>query len=215
MKKATMDTQAAKFDWNALHQRLDAAQAALERSLTPDAEEAERILAARAERLSRPPQPATPAEDGIEIVEFALAHERYAFESRHVRDVHPLEQLTTIPCTPAFVLGIVSLRGEIVSVIDIRKFFDLPERGLTDLDKVIVLESGAMRCGVLADAIVGVRRVASADFQATLPTLTDRRADYLAGITPERTVVLDAAKLLGDERIVVNEQVASSERVSP
>lgn len=202
-----MDTQAAKFDWTALRQRLETAQAALERSLTPDAEETRRILAARADRLRRVTTNAVAGD--LEIVEFVLAHERHAFESRHVRVVHPLEQLTPIPCTPPFVLGIVSLRGEILSVIDIRRFFDLPIQGLSDLNKVIVLEAGAMRCGVLADAIVGVRRVASADFQAALPTLTDRRADYLAGITPERTVVLDAAKLLGDPRIVVDEQVAA------
>lgn len=207
-----MDKQAGSFDWAVLRERLAAAQAALERSLTPDDEATQRILAERAARLRRtaPDLATTLAAAGdLEIVEFVLAHERHAFESRHVRDVHPLEQLTPIPCTPPFVLGIVSLRGEILSVIDIRRFFDLPIKGLSDLNKVIVLEAGAMRCGVLADAIVGVRRVASADFQAALPTLTDRRADYLAGITPERTVVLDAAKLLGDPRIVVDEQVAA------
>ncbi len=204
-----MNPHTGKFDWDTIRRRLAAAQDALERSLTPDAEETQRILAARAERLRRATASTAAAADGIEIVEFVLAHERYGFETRHVRDVHPLEQLTPVPCTPPFVLGIVSLRGEILSVIDIKKFFDLPERGLTDLDKVIVIEAGAMRCGVLADAIVGVRHVAGTDLATALPTLTDRRADYLAGVTPERTVVLDAAKLLGDPRIVINEQVAA------
>lgn len=207
-----MDTQAgkdSKLDWAAVRARLEAARAALERSLAPDADETQRILKERAERLSRAARPAAAAEDDIEIVEFVLAQERYGFETRLVRDVHPLDQLTPVPCTPPFVLGIVSLRGEILSVIDIKKFFDLPEKGLTDLNKVIVLEAGPMRCGVLGDAIVGVRRVARADIQATLPTLTDRRADYLAGITPERTVILDAAKLLGDRRIVVDEPVTA------
>lgn len=204
-----MNPHTGKFDWDTIRRRLAAAQDALERSLTPDAEETQRILAARAERLRRATASTAAAADGIEIVEFVLAHERYGFETRHVRDVHPLEQLTPVPCTPPFVLGIVSLRGEILSVIDIKKFFDLPERGLTDLDKVIVIEAGAMRCGVLADAIVGVRHVAGTDLATALPTLTDRRADYLAGVTPERTVVLDATKLLGDPRIVINEQVAA------
>lgn len=213
MKKAeaTMQNrQAVPFDWDALRQRLDAVRTVIERAVAPDAEETARILRVRAGLLGRESKPAeSDGADSIEIVEFILAQERYAFESRYVRDVHPLDQLTPIPCTPPFVLGIVSLRGEILSVIDIKKFFGLPEKGLTDLNKVIVLESSAMRFGVLADAMCGVRRIASADFQPSLPTLTDIRDDYLKGITRKRTVILDAERLLKDERIVVKEQVSA------
>lgn len=202
---------AQAIDWNSVHRRLEAAHAKLERSMTPDAEETERVLAARARALAREPKPLA-ADDGndTEVVEFVVAQERYAFESRHVRTVHPLEQLTPIPCTPPFVLGIVSLRGEIISIVDIKKFFDLPEQGLTDLNKVIVLASEGMQFGVLADAIVGVRRIAGKDIQASLPTLTGIREDYLLGVTPGRTTLLDAERLLMDERIVVNEQVSAT-----
>jgi purine-binding chemotaxis protein CheW len=143
------------------------------------------------------------------VVEFVLAEERYAIESRHVRDVYPLEQLTPVPCTPAFVLGIVNLHGEILSVIDIKKFFGLPDRGLTDLNKVIVLESDSMRFGILADLIVGVHPISVADIQPSLPTLTGIREEYLRGVTPERTVILDAEALLADKNIVVQEQVSA------
>jgi purine-binding chemotaxis protein CheW len=141
------------------------------------------------------------------VVEFVLAQERYAIESQYVRDVYPLEQLTPMPCTPAFVLGIVNLRGEILSLIDIKKFFDLPEKGLTDLNKVIVLESGSMRFGILADVISGVRRIPMASIQSSLPTLAGIREQYLKGVTPERITILDAEALLTDRRIVVEEQV--------
>jgi len=141
------------------------------------------------------------------VVEFILAHERYAVASEYVREVYPLEQLTPLPCTPAFVLGIVNLRGEILSVINIKKFFDLPEKGLTDLNKVIVLESEDRVFGILADAINGVRRILRSDIQPSLPTLTGIRQDYLQGVTAERVVVLDAEKLLADEKLIVQEQV--------
>ena len=104
-------------------------------------------------------------------------------------------------------LGIVNVRGEILSVIDIKKFFDLPEKGLTDLNKVIVLQSGNMLFGILADTIAGVRRIPLTDIQPSLPTLTGVREEYLKGVTPERLVILDAEKLLTDEGIVVQEQV--------
>jgi purine-binding chemotaxis protein CheW len=64
-----------------------------------------------------------------------------------------------------------------------------------------------MLFGILADAVLGVRRVSVAELQPSLPTLTAVREAYLRGVTAERTVILDAAKLLADERIVVQEQV--------
>lgn len=142
------------------------------------------------------------------MVEFLLAHERYGIECSCVREVYPLETLTPVPCTPAFVLGIVNLRGEIVSVIDMRRFFDLPQGGLPDLNKVIVLKSGNMVFGILADAILGVRRIPLAEIQPSLPTLTGIRDRYLKGISAERIVILDADKLLTDEGIVVQEHVS-------
>ncbi len=193
-------------DWNDVRRRIESASAAAERLWAPDPEEARRVLQARARALAREPEKAQ-AADALELVEFLLAHETYAVECRHVREVYPLENLTPLPCTPGFVLGIVNLRGEILSVIDIKKFFDLPEKGLTDLNKVIVLRSDDMLFGILADAIVGVRRVPVSEIQPSLPTLTGIREKYLKGVTRERTVVLDAEKLLADEKIIVQEHV--------
>ena len=198
---------ASGLNWREVQRRLEAARAAMERGWAPDAEEAKRILKARARALAREPAKDEADDDYIEVVEFVLAYEQYAVETRHVREIHPLEHLTPLPCTPAFVLGIVNVRGEILSVIDLRKFFDLPEKGLTDLNKVIVLESENMLFGVLADAVIGARRVRVADIQPSLPTLTGVREAYLMGVTAERTVILDAEKLLADETIVVQEQV--------
>ena len=195
------------IDWNEVKQRLETARVAIERIWAPTAEETKRVLEERAKALAREPARAEAADEWIEIVEFTLAHERYAIASEHVREVYPLEELTPLPCTPTFVLGIVTLRGEILSIIDIKEFFDLPKKGLTDLNKVIVLESEGMIFGMVADAIGGVRRIRRADIQPPLPTLTGIREDYLQGVTAERVVVLDAEKLLNDEKLIVNEQV--------
>jgi len=206
-KAGSRKTKRAAIDWAEVRARLDAARAAGEQAWTPGADETKRILRDRALALAAEPSETQTLADSIEVVEFLLAHERYAVESSWVREVYPLENLTPLPCTPTFVLGIVNLRGEIVSVIDVRKFFDLPQTGLLDLNKVIVLESGNMVFGILADVILGVRRIPLAEIQPSLPTLTGIREKYLKGITPERTVVLDAGKLLADEEIVVQEQV--------
>ena len=167
----------------------------------------QRILKARAIALAREPVASDAEGERIEIVEFLLADERYAIESTYIGKVYPLKDLTVLPCTPAFVLGIINLRGRILSVIDLRTFFDLPHRGLSDLNKVIVLHAGAMEFGLLADAIIAARWLPRSLLLPSLPTLTEIRAEYLLGVTPERLVVFDGGKILADSRMVVHEEV--------
>jgi purine-binding chemotaxis protein CheW len=169
--------------------------------------ESRRILRARAEALARPIDPAPHDAAAIEVLEFSLAHERYALEVRYVSSVEPLGQLAPLPCAPPFVAGIVNVRGRLLPVLDLKKFFDLPEQGLTDLHAVIVVSGRDMEFGLLADLIVGVRSVAAAGLQRELPTLTDIGAEYLKGVTAERLVVLDAARIMADPKIIVDEDI--------
>src|SRR5713226_10401213 len=155
------------------------------------APDAAQILCARARALARPPARTPVAETWLEVLEFRLAQERYAIETRYVREVYPLRELTPLPCTPPFVLGIVNIRGRILPVLDLKKFFELPEQGLTDLHRIILVRGNDLELGLLADVIVGVRRVAADSLQPPLPTLIGIRADYLKGIGEERLVVLD------------------------
>ena len=173
-------------------------------ALSPEAQN--RILKARAQVLAQEPESETNTEH-IEVVAFNLAYETYGIETAYVREVYPLKDLTPLPCTPSFVIGIVNVRGQVLSVIDIKKFFELPEQGLTDLNKVIIISDGDMEFGILADAIVDVRNVPLREIQPSLPTLTGIREAYLMGIATERLVMLDAAKLLADNSILVHEEV--------
>ncbi len=207
-KKKGLQKQDAKvIDWDEIHRRLETSQDALDRGLQLTHEEKNKILKARAKTLAIEPEKKAKEEEFIQVVEFLLAYEKYAVASEYVREIYPLRELTPIPCTPPFVLGIINVRGQILSVIDIKKFFDLPEKGLTDLNTVIILHSESMEFGILADAIIGVRNIVVSELQTSLPTLTGIREEYLKGVTKERTVILDAEKLLSDKSIVVHELV--------
>jgi purine-binding chemotaxis protein CheW len=173
----------------------------------PGAEEKKKILRARARELASTGEKEKTAGEFIEIVEFMLAYEKYGIESCYVREIHTLRELTPVPCTPPFVLGIINVRGQIVSIIDIKKFFDLPERGLTDLNKVIIIHDDTMEFGILADSILGVRTLPDEAIQAPLSTLTGIRSEYLRGVTNEPIVVLDGAKILSAKSLVVHEEV--------
>ena len=171
--------------------------------------EAQRILEERARALARPRE--LPRRDAqLDILEFRIATERYAVETRCVEEVHPLRDLTPLPGTPGFFPGIVNIRGRIVPVLDLRKLFELPEQGLTDLHRIILVRGPDMELGLLADVIVGVHSMHARSLQSSLPTLSGIRAEYLKGVSEDRLVVLDLDRILSDPKIVVHDEVEQS-----
>ncbi|MDY0191747.1 MAG: chemotaxis protein CheW [Desulfuromonas sp.] len=172
-----------------------------------DMDRERQILRQRAVALAQETKLAVEQEDLLEIVEFTLADEHYAIEADCIAEVYPLKDFTPLPCTPVFVFGVVNLRGKIISVIDLRKFFDLPNKGLSDLNKIIVLRSDSMEFAILADTVVAARQLPLSQLLPSLPTLTDIRNEYLKGVTQESLVLLDGGKILADKKLLVHEEV--------
>lgn len=195
-----------QIDWDEIHRRMAAVNVAIESGWVPSPEEKQRILKERAELLAREKEKKS-TEKTIEVVEFLLAKEHYAIESSFIREVYPLKDYTPLPGVPSFVLGLLNVRGRIISVVDIKKFFDMPAKGISDLNKVIIINDDQMEFGILADAIIGVRDIGVSELGSTLPTLTGIREEFLKGVTGDRMVVLDAARILADKNIVVHEEV--------
>jgi len=197
----------AKIVWSEIYRRLEIARAAVERALTPAPEEKKKILRARAKALARGTGIKETAGTRLKIVGFLLNGEKYAVESAYVREVCPLKDLTPLPCTPPFVLGIVNVRGQILSVVDINNFFGLPGKGFIDHNKAIIVHTDEMEFAIPVETITGVKSITQDEIQPSPPTLTNIRAEYLKGMTREQFIVLDMARILSDKRIVVNEEV--------
>ena len=167
----------------------------------------QKILKNRAKELSEELNENGAIGNQIEIIEFVLAYEKYGVESCFVREVYPMKEFTPVPGTPNFVMGIINIRGQIISIIDIKKFFGLPEKGLTDLNRIIIAEYNGLEVGILADLILGVRNIALNEIQSSLPTLTEIRSRYLKGITRDGIVILDIEKLLSDSKLIICSEV--------
>jgi purine-binding chemotaxis protein CheW len=170
-----------------------------------------RVLRERAKALARPPAADADAGDSHEVLEFALASERYAIATRHVREVHALRQLTPLPGAPAFVRGIVNVRGRIVPVVDLKEFLGLPQSGITDLHRVILVGNDALEFGLVADMGLGVRRVPKAALLPPMSTLGGMGAEYVMGVTSEHLVMLDMDRILADPRILVDDSGGGGE----
>ncbi len=197
---------ASRIDWSALLKRQEAAFAAAnERSLDPGQEQA--VLRERAVRLAvRPPEPES--GETVDCLEFLLSGESYAIELCYITETLPLTDFTPLFCTPAFVLGIVNVRGRIVSILDLRRFFELASVGLSDLNRVIVVGNGSMEFGVLADSVAGMRSLKAQELLPPPDAFTGIREEFLAGVTADRLALLDMGKIMSDPRIVVHEEVS-------
>lgn len=194
------------IDWEAIHQRLSATAAAISGGTRHGQDEVRRVLEVRARAAAHPPAKADDAEK-LEVLAFTIAGEAYGVETRHVWEVCQLKNLTALPCTAPFIAGVMNRRGRILAIVDLRQYFGLPARGLTELNRVIVLRGSDGELGLLADTIDGVCPLNVSGLQEGLPTLTGIREKFLMGVTGRMLAVLDGARLLTDAGLKIDEQV--------
>lgn len=194
---------ASPVDWAAVRQRLSRAHAAITELLEPSPERARAIMDERARRLAgaRAKQAApTPA---LETLGFALGLERYAVESTYVREVVRLVDFTPVPGAPEFLFGITNLRGQVLVLADLRKFFGVRQQGRTDLARVVVLGTDRPELGILADEAHELRSIPLTEIQNPFESVTGIGREYLLGVTKDALIVLDGARLLADPRLFV------------
>ncbi|HAE39987.1 MAG TPA: chemotaxis protein CheW [Candidatus Riflebacteria bacterium] len=164
------------------------------------------ILHARAQALAKEPEKAVPASELLEIIVFSLGGENYGIESVFVREVYPLRDFTPLPGVPSFVLGIINVRGQILSIVNLKIFFGLPEKGLGQLNKMIILRNEYMEFGILADEIIGTKVILQKAIQTSVPTITGIGATYLKGVTSEHLIILDGKRILADKTIIIHQE---------
>lgn len=171
-------------------------------------DEKKRILRERAKKLAQRPDAQGRDQECLEVIEFMLAHERYAVEVEYVREVYPLKDLTRVPCVPSFVVGIINVRGQVISVVDVKEFFDLPTKEITDGYRVIIVGNDTMEMGIVSDAVLGERKVPLDIIQSDTSALRGLREGYVRGVTTDQLIIINIERLLLDEGIVVHQEVA-------
>lgn len=171
------------------------------------------IWAKRAYDLAQEP-PAEVTGQTADLLVFRLNGERYALDVANVQEIYPLEQVTPVPRTPDFVVGVFSARGRILSIIDLLAFFGLPAISISNQTKIIVVTttnsttaSTQMMVGILADEVDDVITIFKDDFKPPLTIDSGVRAEYLQGLATDMMVVLNLETLLNDERLIVYEEI--------
>ena len=159
------------------------------------------VLDQRARVLARVPEEPPRAGEVLELVGFVLAGERYGIESRFVREVARLSRFTPVPGTPAFVLGVTNLRGEILALFDLRHLLGVVTEGVTDLGRIVVLGEHRREFGLLADAASEILWVPGASLAQ--PATTWGRT-YVRGVSPDGVIVLSGEALLRDPQLTLD-----------
>lgn len=144
------------------------------------------------------------AESGTErqVVCFGIEDEEYGVDIDQVREISYFGSVTVVPNAPAYVCGIVNLRGDVLPVIDLRLLFGHEQRNATEQKCVIVLEHDGTRTGLLVDEVSEVVSIPEHVIEPAPVTLSSgTMGDFAAGIavldTGERTItLLDSGRVL-------------------
>ncbi|WP_154655367.1 chemotaxis protein CheW [Maridesulfovibrio hydrothermalis] len=170
------------------------------------------LLRKRAEKLARSVSAASLEEEaeskGRDHVIFSMGGDVYAFETMLVKEVLEPEEIVSVPCTPDFLRGVVTVRGHIWAVIDLCSFLKVGTIVNSARPKVLLLSSGEKEFGVAVDEVLDVLPVSRNELKP-LSEGQDAVSRYSLGITEDRKNILDGNLLLREPLLVVNEFVGS------
>ena len=149
------------------------------------------------------------SEKEIQLVSFFLGDEEYGVDIMKVQEIIKMQEITEVPQVPAFVEGVINLRGNVIPVIDLRKRFGLPEVENTKDTRIIVVEIGDTVVGIVVDGVSEVLRIKESLIDPPPKMIAGIGREYLKGIgrLGERLLILlDLDKVLtADEKEVIKQ----------
>jgi purine-binding chemotaxis protein CheW len=148
-------------------------------------------------------------ENEVQLCVLEVSHETYVVDLKRVEEILPAQPTTLVPRGPAFLEGVVKLRGEIVPVVDVRKCLGVAPRSSTSPDprvkrreRMVVCKLGRRRVGFLVDAVTRVLRVSKADLKPAPLTASPGKTPHILGVVGEPgslKLMLDLLALVGDD----------------
>ncbi|THB73762.1 MAG: chemotaxis protein CheW [Gammaproteobacteria bacterium] len=143
------------------------------------------------------------SEDQVtQWVTFNLDQEMYGINVMNVQEVLPCAEIAPVPGAPPFVLGIINLRGNVVTVIDTRMRFGLPTMEDMSKSRVVVIEANDQVAGILVDSVSEVIGVKGSEIDTAPSVGNEDSSRYIYGVVSrenELLILVDVHKLLTKE----------------
>lgn len=137
-------------------------------------------------------------------VTFQLEDETYGIDVMQIREVLRSADISPVPGAPAFVLGIINLRGNVVAIIDTRSRFNLPPREMDDSSRILILEAGDYVVGFLVDSVSEVAELDNANIEVAPDTGSRDASRFINGLYNREEgllILVDASRLLSDDEL--------------
>ena len=135
-------------------------------------------------------------------VTFRLADENYGINVMQVQEVLRMTEIAPVPGAPHFVMGIINLRGNVVTVLDMRKMLSLAPSEVTDNSRIMVIECGEVTVGLLVDSVAEVVNIRSSQIDPAPAVGNEDSARYIHGVFSNEEdilILVDLDKLISDE----------------
>lgn len=162
------------------------------------------LLRQRAEDLARATtQQQTTGQNSFNCLFFEINGIHYAVAQDWVQEVHLEVRPVPVPGTPAFVRGIVNIRGEIVSALDLAAFMGYQALPAQSSYQMLRVRRGKLEFGILCQQIENIQSITPADLHAFEHGDSGRLQRYLLGVTDQLENILDVEVLLSDESLIV------------
>ncbi|HEY9199371.1 MAG TPA: chemotaxis protein CheW [Gammaproteobacteria bacterium] len=138
----------------------------------------------------------------LQCVTFRLDDEIYGINVMQVQEVLRVTEIAPVPGAPHYVLGIINLRGNVVTVIDTRERLGLEAREMDESTRIVIIEADKMVVGILVDAVAEVVDLRTSEIESAPSVGNDESSKYIQGVASRDGVLLilvDLNKLLNDE----------------
>ncbi len=143
-----------------------------------------------------------PDDSVLRWVTFRLDKEKYCINVMLVQEVLRVSEIAPVPGAPSYVLGIINLRGNVVTVVDTRKRFGLMLKEIDDSTRIVIIEVNSNVIGMLVDSVADVVDLRKSEIESAPNVGTDESSKYIQGVASresELLIVVDLNKFLSDE----------------
>lgn len=141
------------------------------------------------------------ADQPIQWVTFRLGEETYGINVMQVKEVLRVSEIAPVPGAPEYVIGIINLRGNVVTVVDTRSRFGLPPKETDDLSRIVIIESNGQVIGILVDSVAEVVELRAGEIESAPNVGNEDSSRYIQGVTSrdgELLILVDLNRFLSE-----------------
>ncbi len=146
----------------------------------------------------------------LQWVTFRLDGETYGINVMQVQEVLRYTEIAPVPGAPHYVMGIINLRGNVVTVIDTRHRFGLPTADITDQTRIVIIEADNHVVGILVDAVAEVVYLRQSEIETAPNVGNDESAKFIQGVcnkNDQLLILVELDKLLTDQEWTEVEEI--------